>query len=45
MPKRLDRDQEPKKEGKEGKVIRWTRQQRKMEDELDKNERQKQRRK
>lgn len=34
MPKRLDRDQEPKKEGgkdgKKGKEICWTRQQKKM---------------
>lgn len=33
MPKRLDRDQEPKeeggKDGKKGKVICWTRQQKK----------------
>lgn len=45
MPKRLDRDQEPKeeggKDGKKGKVTCWTRQQKKMEDEQDKNKRQK----
>lgn len=44
MPKRLDRDQGPKKEGRKGRVTCWARQRKKRDDEQDKNERQKERR-
>lgn len=33
MPKRLDRDQGPKEEGRKERVTCWTRQRKKMDDE------------